>query len=260
MRHRLRTAITIICISVGLSLPVSADTFYSAIYSNFIVKGYKARLEFNGQKCSFRQDLFRFIAAKPSQYNLTDSCFFLTFELSPMACVKGEKTALSVFVALDSLPETGVAYPLVSIPENPESDSNPIIRWTRATGGIAAIQMAHMPVCRKIKVLKGLIPESHQNDRIILNSSEITDGCIWFDEISPYSKGSSDYYIRLHMSFNGLLKGGENNEIELPVSVRKAEATLYLVQHADIEPLMFPIDYGWGYAYLPEESFDPPKN
>lgn len=41
---------------------------------------------------------------------------------------------------------------------------------------------------------------------------------------------------------------------------KKAEATLYLVQHADIEPLMFPIDYGWGYAYLPEESFDPPKN
>lgn len=44
-------------------------------------------------------------------------------------------------------------------------------------------------------------------------------------------------------------------------SLRKnAEATLYLVQHADIEPLMFPIDYGWGYAYLPKESFDPPKN
>lgn len=235
----------------------SADTFYSTIYSSMIVKGYKAKVEFNGQKCSFRQDLFRFIASKPSQYNLTDSCFFLTFELSPLACNKGEKTAMSVFVALDSLPKTGISYPLVSIPESPDPDNNPIVRWTSDIGDIAAIQMSHMPVCNKANSLKGKIPESHQDERIILNSTEISDGYIRFDQIEPYSKGSPDYYIKLHMAFNGLLTGGDDNEIEMPVTVRKAEVTLYLVQKAYIEPLMFPIDYGWGYTYLPKDSFDP---
>lgn len=174
-----------------------------------------------------------------------------------MACQKGEKTAISVFVVFDSIPETGVDYPLVSLPENPESDGDPIVRWTRHTGNIAAIQMVHMPICKNAKQVKGMIDPSHSEGRIILTSTEITDGNIRFEEIGPYSKDSSDYRIKLKLSCNGRMTGGDNNEIEMPLSLTSGDITLHLVQHTELEPHLFPIDYGWGYNYLPKNSFDP---
>ncbi len=220
-----------------------------------IVRDYMAKIKINGKKYEYKKDIFRGLKPKSSQFAQSDSCFYLTFELSPLSQKKGEKTAISVFMIFDSKPEIGTSYPIVTIPENTNGNENErIINWNRDMGNIVALQIAHMPLCKNY-FAKDSVPTGHENDRIILNSFKISNGSMIIEKIEPYSEKSNDIAIKLSFDFDAVVKGDNDESHATRLSVRDAKVALYLVEHTELEPTLFPIDYGWGYEYIPANSF-----
>ncbi|MDE6371663.1 MAG: hypothetical protein K2K92_09270, partial [Duncaniella sp.] len=69
-----------------------------------LVNSYAADLKINGARCKYLKQELRESTPKTSQYNYTDSCFYLTFLLGHEFQTKGDMAEISAFLVPDSLP------------------------------------------------------------------------------------------------------------------------------------------------------------
>lgn len=208
--------------------------------------GYRAELDINGHPCVYRKDELPALLPKTAQYALTDSCFYLTFDLSPEFQEKGEKAWISGFLIADSIPEPGRRYPLRQITY---AEGDPIIGWQTAMGEIATLQIAYMPECRKFFPADSL-PAGLEKQRIILNSVDITGGYIEITEFKA-AKRRGLASLKMRMAFSATLAGGRDRQYSLDIVVSDGQATFHQVQKTDLQPMLFEIDYGWQDSFCP---------
>lgn len=90
------------------------------------------------KKSVYRKEEPPYHTPKTTQYNISDSCFYLTLELSPKFQKSGEKADLSLFLFCDSLPSIGDKFPIIPVTFD---DDNPIKQWTKETGNAAILQI-----------------------------------------------------------------------------------------------------------------------
>lgn len=219
-----------------------------------VVLSYRAKMNVFGEKVAYEHYTVHRETPQPVEYAETDSCFYLTFEISELSqSDRGVPTTLNFFIVTPTRPRSGDTFPLVGIPES-DDESNPIVQWTRAVGPIAAVQVFALPRYRDI-FAEDSVPEGHLRDRITLTDRSIDSGTITIEEIEPRSKGSDDLYVRLRFDdLRATLEGGEENRYSFPVSITAGVAELHYVKHEQMMPLLFPIDYKWADTYTPDRS------
>lgn len=211
---------------------------------------YRAELSINGKKCKYSKDELPYSRPKTSQYMLSDSCFYLTFDLSPHYQTAGVKTWISGFIVTSGMPEKGRKYPLTSLEYD---EDEPILPWKRSMGDVATLQVVYMPACKDY-FHDGSLPEDLRRKCIVLSSVAISDGYVEVMEFKE-PKGGRPASMKLRLEFNASLAGGENGEHSSDIKVGKSEISLVQVEKTDLEPMFFEMDYGWQYRYLPEETF-----
>lgn len=239
-------------------MEVSEDTVRLTLRGPSVVEvgkrlkpSYRAEMEIDGEKCRYSKDELTAYTPKTSQYMLSDSCFYLTFDLAPKFQTKGEKTWISMFMILDSIPEIGKKYPVSTV----RYDENiPIKEWKKSDGSVVTLQMVYLPLCGKMRRPDMLVPEL-QNKRVILNSVDISNGYVEVLEFQA-ARRLTPGRIKLRTEFDVTLSGLETDDVVSTLSVRKGVITLSQVQEADIKPMLFEIDYGWQDRYLPADSYD----
>lgn len=207
---------------------------------------YRAEFRINGEKCRYSKDELPDFEPKSSQYMISDSCFYLTFDLDPKFQTHGEKTWMSVFMILEGRPERGRRYPISLVRYD---EGNPIQEWNRSCGDIAAVQLVYMPPCRKV-MDENILPTQKKGQRVILNSVEIKEGFIEVEEFSE-SRKSASAMMKMKAEFELVVRGGEADGLSQELSIKSGSIMLSQIQKTDLMPLIFEIDYGWQYRYLP---------
>lgn len=233
-------------------VPDDADTIYVTLkgpgenrteWSN-LVKSYSATMNINGIKCSYLKNELKTFTPRTSQYNFSDSCFYLTFELGSQFQTHGLMSSLSIFLITDSIPVVGQRYTIGSITV---SDDNPIEDWTSVTGERAAVQVTCYPLCKDVLQEPFLTPEN-EDKRIILSSADLS-GEIEIKKIEKIKK-SDMYRMHLRLNADGVIRPKFLEGFEYPVRIKDADIRLGLVERADLRPCLFTIDYSWPDNYI----------
>lgn len=211
---------------------------------------YRAELTVNGKKCKYSKDELPYSRPKTSQYMLSDSCFYLTFDLSPQFQTVGVKTWISGFIVTEGLPEKGRKYPLTTLEYD---EDEPILPWKRSMGDVATLQVVYMPACKDYFPDDSL-QEDLRRKCIVLSSVAIIDGYVEIVEFKE-AKGGRPASMKLRLEFNASLTGGEKGEHSSAIKVEKSEISLAQIEKTALEPMFFEMDYGWQHRYLPEDTF-----
>lgn len=206
---------------------------------------YRAEMKIEGEKCVYKKDELPEFRPKTSQYMLSDSCFYLTFELSPEFQTKGEKTWISMLMVLDSLPKVGRRYPLCRFEYDEDA---PIKEWNRGAGYIATVQVAYLPPCHKVFPKDALIP-AMKGKRVIMNSTAVNPGYVEVMGFHP-SSGSKPGMMKLKTEFEVEVSVGGADGCSRRIVISDAVVTLNQVEATHLRPMLFEIDYGWGDSYI----------
>lgn len=218
-----------------------------------VVLSYRAKMQVYGQKIGYEHYTVHNEKKQPLEFAETDSCFYLTFEISELSqSDKGVPTTLNFFLITPRRPQKGDSYTLTSIPES-DDENNPIVAWDRSVGTMAAVQVFALPRCREVFAADS-VPAGHGRDRIILTDRSIDAGTLTIEEIEPRSKGSEDLYIKLRFDLRATMAGGEDDLHTFPIDIRGGEAELFYVKREEMMPLIFPIDYKWADIYVPDRG------
>ena len=236
------------------SMDVGADTVMLtlkgpsiAAMGNRLKPAYRAEMKIEGEKCVYKKDEIPEFRPKTSQYMLSDSCFYLTFELSPDFQTKGEKTWISMLMVLDSLPEIGRHYPITGFELE---EDNPIKEWSGGMGDVVTVQLAYMPLCSKIFANDAMTP-AMKGKCMILNSTDVSDGYVEVVEFTPSLK-SKPGRIKLKFQLEAEISGTNADRYSRRIKVSDGVITLNQVEATNLRPLLFEIDYGWGDSYVPD--------
>lgn len=217
-----------------------------------VVRSYTAKMKINGDAVSYEHFTVHREKPQPLEYAESDSCFYLTFEISDLSQTSGVPCTANFFLILPERPAGGDSFSLRAIPES-EDESNPIVGWDRSLGPLAAVQICTVPRCREV-FHPDSVPEGRSRDRIILSDISIDSGELRIEEIEPRSKGDEDLYIKLTFSINATMAGGEDKRYRFPLAIADGKAELFYVKKEEMMPLLFPIDYNWGHIYIPDRD------
>ncbi len=201
---------------------------------------YSADLSVNGRKHVFKRIELPSHSPKSTQYNLTDSCFYLTFSLSPQNQTKGEKMEVSIFIFSDSIPHQGQRFKIITPGFN---EDNPIMEWTRDIGFIAVMQVGFFPKASDIYPASDSI-----NDRRIALSTINFTGEMEVLSIKP-GKYQDQLEIELGLTATAILDSEQYDTLSIPLNIN-GKISLFQTEHADIVPCFFIIDYGWPDLFL----------
>lgn len=209
-------------------------------------RSYSANLSVNGKKHVFKSIEVPSFTPKPTQYNLTDSCFYLTFSLSPRNQIKGGKMDVSIFLFCDSIPHKGQKFKFIAPNFN---EDNPIIEWTKNIGNVAVMQVGYFP--KATDVLSDL--SSMSDKRIVLSTSNFTG------EIEVLSirqgKYNDQFEIELRLEAKAKLCSEHFPDFSMPLDI-EGKISLYQIESADIVPCFFEIEHEWPEYLIPLDIFD----
>lgn len=234
------------------SIEISNDTIKislrggSDIHSlqKMLKPSYTCELSINESRCRYEKREIRSQKPKTAQYTISDSCFYLTFDISPEFQTKGIKTWMSFFIVTNAIPKPGTKFPIKTIIYNVD---NPIKVWNTSDGDLAVVQIVHMPPCDDF--FNDSIAERHKNQRIILSSDQIINGQI---EISEFNPGKSELAsAKIKVELSASVSGGNNKEYSSTIYINNCTIDLYQIQKSNLPPMLFEIDYGWKDSYLP---------
>lgn len=208
---------------------------------------YSANLSVNEEKTAYRKDEIPTHVPKTTQYNLTDSCFYLTFGLSPKFQTQGKKMDISIFLFCDTIPCAGERIPI--IPTSFDED-NPIKEWSRDIGRVAIMQIGYFPKATDI-LPQYYLTESTRDKRIILSTTE-TSGEIEILSVKR-AKHPDQLEMKLRLNADASLN---HRDIDIPLHIKNGRIDLYQIENADIVPCFFEIDHIWPDPFIPANSFD----
>lgn len=207
---------------------------------------YSANLSVNGKKHIFKRIEIPSHTPKLTQYNLTDSCFYLTFSLSAQTQTKGEKMEVSVFLFSDSVPYQGQRFKIVTPSFH---EDNPIMEWTKDTGCVAVMQVGYFPKASDI------FPDSNSiNDKRIALSTVNFTGEMEVLSIKP-AKYQNQLEIELSITAKATLDSEHYENLNIPLNLN-GKINLFQIERADIVPCSFKIDYEWPEYLIPIDAFD----
>lgn len=182
---------------------------------------YRADLRVGENRCRYTCDEIPSFMPKTSQYMLSDTCFYLTFDLAPRFQTSGERVWLSMFMALDSIPGRGDVYNLVSV-RDAVGDST-IVGWNRGMGDVSALQIMMMPD-KSSRDYRDLIP--------------LKGGKVKIEQFKIHKSGLAS--IKLRLTLEAVIKPGED-------IVRVCgDINLMQIQKTDLQPCFFETDFAWG--------------
>lgn len=230
-------------VRVTLRGPGEHRADYSAM-----VNSYTADINLNGNRCKYLRQELPEASPKTSQYNYTDSCFYLTFELSPKFQTRGSKVALSAFLISDSIPVVGKRYPVRPLLLDP---SDPITEWSRSSGETAVVQLTCFPLCKDV-VPGRLLEPADEDKRVILSTTQV-DGYMEVTRVKRLKK-SDMYSIDLRLEAAGIIRPDFFEGFEYPVEIKDGGIRLYLVEKSDLKPCLFAIDYAWPDNFIPVDD------
>lgn len=212
-------------------------------------RSYSADLIINGEKTLFRKKEIPSFTPKSSQYNLTDSCFYLSFDLSPRFQTKGVKMHISVFLFSDSVPSKGQRYQ-ISAPSFDEN--NPIIGWTKEMGNMAVIQVGYFDEAEKI-FDKSIVSDSIWDKRLVLSTMEFSGSV----EVISVRRSKSHNQLGMEMKIiaEATLSSNYFDNIRVPLDI-DGRVRLYQIEKADILPCYFEMEFCWPDYLIPVDAFD----
>lgn len=213
-----------------------------------MVNSYAADFNLNGVRCKYLKQELPEATPKTSQYSYTDSCFYLTFELSPKFQTTGLPTGVSAFLVTDSLPVVGKRYPVTPLTLDP---TDPIVVWSRASGEMAAVQITCFPLSSDA-LPSGHIPPADTDKRVILSTTDVTGSM----EVTAVRrlKNRDMYRIDLRLDASATIRPDFLDGFEYPVEIKDAAIKLYLVEKTDLKPCFFAIDYAWPDNFIPQND------
>lgn len=180
---------------------------------------YRAEIKIGGKTCRYECDEIPAFVPKTSQYMISDTCFYLTFDIAPRFQTKGPGTWLSMFMALDSIPTKGRVYPLR--PVSSLTGDSVVVEWDRTIGSVAAVQLALMP------------DKSH---REVINATPSAPSTISVEEFRIHKSGLAS--IKLKFTITVTLPDNSTLPVNATIDLRQ-------IQPTDLHPHIFEIDYDW---------------
>lgn len=236
------------------SIDITPDTIKVTLYGKSIripnlsdyKKSYTANLLINNKRATYNKDEEPSHSPKTTQYNASDSCFYLTLGLSPKFQTKGEKMDLSVFLFCDSIPKAGDKFSIVPVTFD---DDNPIKQWTKHTGNAAILQIGYFPKTKDV-FPKELLSDSNKDKRVVLSTTEPTGEI----EVMSIKKGKYQEQLEMKVKLNAEAVFYHEG-LKIPINIKDGVINLYQIERQNLQPLFFEIDYAWPDTYVPVDAF-----
>lgn len=212
-------------------------------------RSYSANLKVNGAKTVYQKEEIPSYTPKSTQYNLSDSCFYLTFGLSPKFQTKGVKMDLSLFLFSDSIPAIGVKFRIIKPAFN---ENNPIMAWTQEVGYVAVMQVGYFPETKDV-VSKEFLTDSIRSKRLVLSSMDFNGEV----EVLSVNRGKHNDLLEMELGIDAKteLVSDYIEGIKIPLNIN-GKIKLDQTERADLTPCYFEIDYVWPEYLIPLRAFD----
>lgn len=211
-------------------------------------ESYHAEMKVNGIQCVYHKRELPEFTPKTTQYNLSDSCVYITFEITPPFQTEGLRTSLSVFCILDSVPSPGDTFEVTPMPVDKE---NPIVEWQRGEGDLVCAQITCLPSADEVLPTESR-SEANEGKLVILSSSDVT-GKMTVTGVKTDKKGRL-LGLNVLMSLDCVMRPDFVEGWEWPVSIRDAHITLSMIEQAKLRPTLYQIEYAWPEHFVNKET------
>ena len=210
-------------------------------------ESYRADMRVNGERCLYHKRELSETTPKTTQYNQSDSCVYITFEVSPPYQTDGMRTSLSLFCILDSMPQPGEQLAITPMPVGEET---PIVEWNSHAGQLVCAQVTCLPRCDEI------LPANYRNEStegklVILSSTDVT-GNMEITGVKTDKKGKLQG-LNLKLDLDCVMRPDFLDGFEWPVRIRDANITLCQLEKAPLRPSLYRIDHAWPEHFVNEE-------
>ncbi|MDE6378371.1 MAG: hypothetical protein K2K72_06480, partial [Duncaniella sp.] len=173
------------------------------------------------------------------QYNRSDSCVYLTFEIGPPFQTEGLRTSLSVFCVLDSIPLPGQTFSVTPMPVDKE---NPIVEWQRSCGETVCAQITCVPPCDQV-LSPDCQSEESRGKHVILSSTDVT-GTMTVTGVNTDKKGTLKG-LNLKLDLDCVMRPDFIEDFEWAVEIRDANIVLSQIERARLKPCLYMIEHAW---------------
>lgn len=248
----LKYAVVLLLCGYMSSCHIIGDSVEGVVDNVISKPDYDASFTINGEKTKQTYRNLRLIEESSAAFDFDGENFKLVFSTSPYYLDTSK--ALSSFefsVMTKGEPEIGKKYRISGDEPSKDIEGYGFTPWIES--GVESWVMCKMMWAPLCKFLDNEEAKTHQKDRIILVSDTAVDGWLRFDKINYLE--SDKIEIEVSFELSATVRGGENDDVVIPVTLSKGKLKYYNVfKYMYVSPSYTPWFENWK-KYVPKDYF-----